>query len=498
MLTAETRAWTLRRAYRLVAVAALAPLLFVPAYPSFAAEMPPASPAPLKQPDAGYKLRAGDEINLAVTPQKSYEARGMILPDGVLYLPRIRPVKAAGLTIPELEAQLRAALSEKLVDPKVAVTIVKLAPAQEAALGAITVVGAVTKPGPQPLTPGLRVRAALDLAGSALKNANLTAITIYHRDLTRTVVDLSSPERISDPLQNRVLADGDSIEVPTLPTRFFALLGAVVRPGMLEFEQGLRLQRALEMAGGATREADLSRVVIYHRDLTRTVVDLSTPERLADATQNLELREGDSIEVPLLARPAEYVRVSGQVINPGQYAHRPGLGLEDAIVLAGKLAPTADVSRVQLRRRGQPDRVIDLNEQLKLGLAGKIALEPEDEVFIPEHKSTVLLLGAVPQPGPVALKPGQTLLELFTQGGAHMAAALDPARADLNAVQVIRGSTTETVNLMRSLKNPRGGKSLALQHGDVVFIPPYREKQKKGLSGFLQQLGPVAGLFALL
>src|SRR4051812_18626230 len=44
-----------------------------------------------------YKLRPGDEISLSVSPQRSYDCTGVLLPDGMLYLKNVGAMRAAGL-----------------------------------------------------------------------------------------------------------------------------------------------------------------------------------------------------------------------------------------------------------------------------------------------------------------------------------------------------------------------------------------------------------------
>src|SRR5205823_13349025 len=98
----------------------------------------------------------------------------------------------------------------------------------------VTVTGAVTKPGPVDLQEGLRVRKAVELAGGALKDADLTRVTIAHPDFTRTVVDLSREEKAADPERNRLLEDGDSVEVPLKEKIKITVVGCVAKPGMLD------------------------------------------------------------------------------------------------------------------------------------------------------------------------------------------------------------------------------------------------------------------------
>jgi protein involved in polysaccharide export with SLBB domain len=407
--------------------------------------------------------------------------------------------------LPDVEDQVRTALSEKLVAPKISASLIQIAPTIPGAQGTITLTGAVARVGPIPLEEGLRVYKAVELAGGATRGADLGRIGILHRDLSRTSTDLSTSERISNPLHNLLLKDGDSVDIPSRPIRTASIRGAVARPGLVELPGEIRLWAALDLVGGLTRDADLHAVTIRHADLTRSTIDLSDPEKLADPARNVLLRDGETVEIPLLAVALAptirepQVRIRGNVLNPGRYPFQPDMELIDLIETAGKLVGVADPTQIQLQR-GDQVRVIDLVEQEKKGFDGKLLLLAGDEVYVPEHRDRVILIGAVPKYGPMPLKPGQTIREFFTQGGADLAAALNPSAADLKKVQVIRrGQEPVVVNLHSLILKPEDKKAqdLVLAAGDVVYIPPRVPRGPRGPLGYLSQLGPLAFLFSI-
>lgn len=445
---------------------------------------------PAKEP-AGYRLQVGDEVAVAVLPRSEYGFSGAVSPDGQLYLKNGSPIRAAGATLPELSDRVREALEKILKRPRVTVTLVKLnAPPQP---DRVTVTGSVVRSGPLPIEPGLRVRKAIELAGGITLEADLARVTVIHSDLTRTVVDLSSEARIGNPAHNLLLKDGDSIEVPSRPKVRVTIVGGVTRPGAVESLDALPLRKALELAGGALKEADLGHVTVTHRDLTRTTLDLSGDEPTSTAAF---LKDGDSVEVPLLYRPG-FVSISGEVAKSGPYPLQPGMSLEDVIVAAGRMTLVADAERVEIRRSGAPRQVVSLTEQQRKGADGKLLLQPGDEVFVPRQENTVVLIGAIPNPGPRALKPGQTLKQFFTEGQAENFSALDDARVDLKKLQVIRrGAETREVNLRSLIRSSKARQDdLQLQSGDILFLPA-REGPKKTFLDHLRAL-PIGGLLNL-
>jgi polysaccharide biosynthesis/export protein len=384
----------------------------------------PASPAKdpkdaKPSPSEEYRLRPGDEIAISVSPQKEFDCAGVLLPDGMLYLRNVGGVKASGMTVEELKQHVLKKLDEELVDPVITVSITKLAPppAEKPVKGIkITVVGAVGKPGPLEIEDGVRLRKALDLAGGTAKDADLESIIVLHKNLTRTLLDLSTDERVSDPAHNAVLQEGDSIEVRLKPTK-------------------------------------------------------TTP----------------------------YVRIAGLIGAPNQYELKQGMTLEDLIMASGKLSPLADVEKVELRRKGEPAaRTVNLVAQRKLGLNGQIRLQPDDEVFIPEMKNVVMLLGVVPQPGPYGLKPGQKIRDFFLEPDSKALIALDMSKVDLQAVELIRNGEkhSKTLNLKEVTRHEKHKDNIVLHSGDMLLLPG-KKAAKGGIMNYLSSVPYFSILFGL-
>lgn len=463
MLTRDTRRTCSFLAVLLMGLAA-APALVSPA----GAQMPAATAPP---PSADYRLRPGDEVGFFVLPRKEFDCTGTVTPDGLLHLPNIGTVKAGGLTAAELAARVQTLLKSELRAPQVTATILRLS--QPIQPPKVAVIGAVVTPGQVEITGQVRVRKAIELAGGAIKDADLSRVVLTRRNVQRTELDLSDPARVADPQANPTLEEGDTVMVPLRARIEVTVVGAVEKPGALtDQEADLRLRKAVELAGGATKEADLSRVAVVHRDLTRTIVDLSREENALNPAHNPVLRNGDSVEVPLLF-VGGVVSITGAVTKPGSFPLAPGWSLEDLIGAADKLTPLADFEQVVLRRRDAPERVVNLVAQQQLGVNGRIPLQPGDEVFVPEFAGKILLVAPIPNPGLRGFKPGQTLATFFTDGNPDVGAALDPTRADLKNIRLIRnGKKVLEVRLVDLPKvAARRGDLATLRNGDIIVIP---------------------------
>lgn len=390
--------------------------------PAFAAPKADAGAAakPAAPVAVEYRLHAGDEISISVSPQKEYECGGTILSDGMVYLKSIGGVKAAGLTIPELAERIAKILDQDLVNPKVTVALLHMAPPVE----------------------------------DAPKIVRMVHVTV---------------------------------------------VGAVGRTGPLEIEEGTRLRKALDLCGGASKEADLAQIVIFHKDFTRTIVDISTDKRLGDPAHNRALEEGDSVEVRALPPSPQVVlnpvRISGQVLNPGQFELKQGMTLDDLIVAAGKLTPLADYEHIELHRAKQPVKYINLLTQRSQTGQSTTLLEPGDEVNVTEFHNTILIVGAVQTPGPRPFTKGQKLRD-FLLSSSDLA-IFNPSTVNLSGVQVIRKGQKDAtkIDLGSVLKRPGDKGNVVLESGDILFIPPKKDAANRGPLDFLSYLTPISFLF---
>jgi len=370
-----------------------------------------------------YRLRPGDEVSLTVSPQKGYDAKGTVLPDGVLRLSPVGRVVAKGMTLDELEEYCKRILSADLKNPDVTVTLDKVAPPE----------------------------APIDKKPPVVKIGNVT------------------------------------------------IVGAVFKPGPLELEEGLRLRKALDLSGGTQKGANLEEIVIFHKDNTKTIVDLSKDENVLSMAHNLVLKDGDSVEVRSLPEDNYTVQISGEVVNPSQHEYKPNMTLDELIVLAGKLTLPADVEHIQIKHQGTDQiEVVNLAERQELGIPGRVLLHPSDEIFIPRAKNTVTVVGMVQRAGPRPFQPGQTVREFFTKGAETLSAGGVELFVDLNNAELIRDGEVKPRKLplkdiIRKKDHPA---NVALQSGDMIYLPP-KPEHKGGILEKLTAVSPLATLFSV-
>jgi len=142
----------------------------------------------------------------------------------------------------------------------------------------------------------------LSRAGGPGKDADLTKVQIL-RDGKTVVLNLDKAIKQGDWKENAVLDDGDTIFVPSLAQskRRVFVLGAVRKPGIVEFVGDIYFLEALSKSGGSTAGAYLSdiRVLRANRDKPLILpINFTRFLEKGDLSQNLSLRDKDVILIP--------------------------------------------------------------------------------------------------------------------------------------------------------------------------------------------------------
>lgn len=245
--------------------------------PAQAQPMSPASTASAASPSVpGYLLGAGDQLRISVyqSPDLSFEAR--LADTGTINFPLLGPIRLAGLTVPQAEAQLSEALrAAGLVrNPQVMLLLTQPRSNQ------ITVLGVVGRPGRYPLdVAGMRLTELLALAGGT-GEASADTLVLLRRNgqaeqAQRLEIHLPSLFAAEQATADPVLQPGDVIWVDRAPQIFFQ--GEVTRPGPVRLLRNMTLRQALATAGGVTLRGTLKGFQIHRRGAGKDMQVLVEP-----------------------------------------------------------------------------------------------------------------------------------------------------------------------------------------------------------------------------
>lgn len=160
----------------------------------------------------------------------------------------------------------------------------------------------------------------------------------------------------ADKSDSKPLSDGDIILVMpktlTDKDRQLALFGAIKNPGYYEYRDKVNLENVINNAGGLEKDANKKLTTIFRKprfDVTGRVTRLRFPiaNLFSNETENstIELSPGDSIFIPV---KVGYIKVSGEVLNPGYFPFVPGKSARYFIDNAGGFLPTANSDQILL------------------------------------------------------------------------------------------------------------------------------------------------------
>lgn len=180
--------------------------------------------------DGEYIVRAGDVLHVRVWPDAALGGEYPVEESGVVYLPVLGEVRAAGMTLEALRRELRERYGQAIKTPVVAVT----------PRFRVSVLGAVQRPGLYLADPTQSVFDVISLAGGFRGDAKERAIRIIREG---RVLEINAQRALEtgEALLAMELRSGDRIVVPARGGRivsfqnvFFLLQSAVLLATLIE------------------------------------------------------------------------------------------------------------------------------------------------------------------------------------------------------------------------------------------------------------------------
>jgi polysaccharide export outer membrane protein len=187
---------------------------------------PPAGPSRTAAPVAGgaippavagipipaeYTIGPDDVLSIVFWRDKDMTTEAAVRPDGMISLPLINDVHAAGLTPGQLKDLLVDESKKYIEDPSVTVVVKQINSRK------VYITGEVNKPGPYPLTGPTTVLQLLSIAGGVKEYAHLKKISIVRNENGKPVSFRFNYEEVINQKnlkQNIALKPGDTIIVP--------------------------------------------------------------------------------------------------------------------------------------------------------------------------------------------------------------------------------------------------------------------------------------------
>jgi len=387
-----------------------------------------------------YVLGPGDSVRVQLFGNVNGIYEYEVSRDGILNLPEIGPVTAAGIPFSEFRADLDRRVREMLIGTQVSVTMGELRTVR------VFVLGDVKRPGSYVVGGFATISGALYRGGGISEVGSLRRVQLKRNGETVAELDLYDMLLRGDTSDNVRLQPGDVVFVPPIG-KTVGVGGAVLRPAIYESQGSATVADAVRLAGGLAPDAFRSgaRLERYTDSGERRIISVDLD---SDQDLRLPVETGDVLMVPkALADLDHSVVLEGHVQRPGPHQWRPGLRLTDVISSPADLKPGVDDNYVLIRRelvRGRPIQV--LSADLGAAFANptgpeNVRLEARDKVYVfslaygrqrvigplleeirlqstfDKPAQQVEIGGYVRAPGMYPLEPGMRVSDLVRAGG---------------------------------------------------------------------------------
>jgi len=171
----------------------------------------PAMPGSSVAADPGFTIGPEDVLGILVWRDQEVSGDVTVRPDGMVTLPLIRDVRAAGLTPNELADRIQAAVREFVTDASVTVVVRQINSRR------VFITGEVARPGAYPLGSSMTVMQLIAVAGGLTEFAEVKSISVMRIESGQSKTfpfDYKNVASGKKPEQNIVLKPGDTIVVP--------------------------------------------------------------------------------------------------------------------------------------------------------------------------------------------------------------------------------------------------------------------------------------------
>ncbi len=331
----------------------------------------------------------------------------------------------------------------------------------------VTVEGQVKRPGIFEMKTGETFKDLLSFASGFNEFAYTASVNV----LQKTSKDFKVKDIKSSEFSSYKPLAGDVYRVSKILNRFenrIKIEGAVFRPDIYSFYEGMRVSDLILKADGLKEDAYTNRATIVRlkSDLTTEVTNVNLAKALAgDSFADIPLKKEDIVTVySILDFVEEHkITIDGEIKKPGVYDYHENLTLNDLLVQAGGLTGSAS-KRVEVARMIKSDEIDDANpnriqlfnleitannnEQIK-----NFELEPFDVVNIRrmavyEKPQLVTLSGAVNYAGKYVLaSKKEKIYDVIQRAGGLTAVANVDGVKIKRPIQAKQIEDLENVNL---------------------------------------------------
>jgi protein involved in polysaccharide export with SLBB domain len=366
-----------------------------------------------------YVVGPGDEIRISVWGKIEGVWSAVVDKDGAISLPKLGTFGVTGLTFKELKEVLRKEISKYYTGFEMNVSMGQLRTMR------IYIVGNAAKPGVYNLSSLSTLVSALFEVGGPSKTGSLRDIQLKRNGKKVVHFDLYDFLLMGDKSKDVRLMPEDVLFIPPVGS-LAGITGSVKTPAIYELKDTATVSQLIEMAGGLSDVAFTGRLQIQRiiGNGRQTVFESDVA-----AAKDLPLLAGDVVRIYVAVQDRRFVKITGAVMNAGDYGYHEGMTIRDLISVAGGLqyyayTKEADIRRVRVTEQGPASDSININ--IEKALAGdpenNIKLLDNDYLFVRAVPGwgvdkTVTILGEVKFPGTYSIRKDETISSLIARAG---------------------------------------------------------------------------------
>uniref|UniRef100_UPI00404783C0 SLBB domain-containing protein n=1 Tax=Algoriphagus sp. TaxID=1872435 RepID=UPI00404783C0 len=238
--------------------------------------------------------------------------------------------------------------------------VVAVAKIEEFSVNRIEIRGAVRKPGFYNFFPRMTLQDLIQVAGGLRNDAFDNRIAIFQLE-NEVIPKLKSINLKSIDPRTIFLDERSTIFVPSSmlmkESEFISIEGAITRPGVIPFYQGMSVLDAIILADGIKNSSIGGKLEIVRKKINQDssgyeYITLEIPSELGSLDE-FKLVSSDRIFVRnnWLNQKERVVTIQGEVKQPGQYVINPGVSkISDVLGRSGGFFETANLDGLKLYR----------------------------------------------------------------------------------------------------------------------------------------------------
>jgi polysaccharide export outer membrane protein len=246
-----------------------------------------------------FTLGPEDIIEISVWGNPDLTTEMPIRPDGMMSFPLIGDLMAKGLTPPQLKEKITTKLRNYITDANVTVIVKAIHSIK------ISIAGEVIEPGTYEVNRPITLLHAFSLGKGFTEKAGLLKSYIL-RNGKKMNIDFYALVKEDDFGQNIWLQANDFIYIHDNIENRVNIMGEVVKPQVISFQEGMTVLDAVLMAEGLTGTAKPKLTKIYRRydradeksRIEKIQIELDKVIFDGDLSKNIRLKPGDIIHIP--------------------------------------------------------------------------------------------------------------------------------------------------------------------------------------------------------